>query len=400
MRRATARASLTRRRHRPIGLGVQGLADAFVMLRLPFESEGARLLNKQIFETIYHAALEASMEAAIEEGPYETYAGSPVSKGVLQYDMWGVTPTDLWDWAKLKADIAEHGVRNSLLVAPMPTASTAQILGNNESIEPFTSNVYARRVLSGEFQVVNKHLLKDMVERGLWTDAMKNRLIAENGSVQRIAGIPDDIKALYKTVWEISQKTLIDMAADRGAFIDQSQSFNVHVAQPTFAKLTSMHFYAWKKVRWCVLRRYVTFLVAGAQDGHVLPAHAPGRRGHQVHGGPDAAGAGCGRQAHGGGEAGVLEGESRGLPHVQRVGPLPVLEVHFAMSHSARALLPGDRYSVAVASTLEQLSVTAVEAKTQGAACLRCGAAWICICCLVRIASPRNTRRCRVSIHF
>jgi len=184
---------------------------------------------------------------AEKEGPYETYEGCPVSKGILQYDMWDVTPTDLWDWAKLKEKIAKHGVRNSLLLAPMPTASTAQILGNNESIEAYTSNIYTRRVLSGEFQIVNPHLLKDLTERGLWNNDMKNQLIGSNGSVQGIASIPDDIKALYKTVWELSQRVVIDMAADRGAFIDQSQSLNLHVAEPSFAKLTSMHFYGWKK---------------------------------------------------------------------------------------------------------------------------------------------------------
>ncbi|XP_014662625.1 PREDICTED: ribonucleoside-diphosphate reductase large subunit-like [Priapulus caudatus] len=234
-------------RHRPIGIGVQGLADAFILMRLPFESEQAQLLNKQIFESIYYGALEASCELAEKLGPYETYAGCPVSKGVLQYDMWGVTPTDLWDWSALKAKIAAHGVRNSLLLAPMPTASTAQILGNNESIEAYTSNIYSRRVLSGEFQIVNHHLLKDLTECGLWDDHMKNRIIAENGSVQNVEEIPDDLKQLYKTVWEISQKTIINMAADRGAFIDQSQSLNIHLAEPNYAKLTSMHFYAWKK---------------------------------------------------------------------------------------------------------------------------------------------------------
>lgn len=234
-------------RHRPIGLGVQGLADAFILMRFPFESEEAKKLNRQIFETIYHAALTASCELAKRDGPYETYQGSPVSKGQLQYDMWGVEPTDLWDWKELKAKIAQYGVRNSLLVAPMPTASTAQILGNNESIEPYTSNIYTRRVLSGEFQVVNHHLLHDLMELGLWSDVMKNKIIAQGGSIQGIEEIPASIRALYKTVWEISQKTLIDLAADRGAFIDQSQSFNVHIAEPNFGKLTSMHFYAWKK---------------------------------------------------------------------------------------------------------------------------------------------------------
>lgn len=233
--------------HRPIGIGCQGLADAFILMRLPFTSPGARLLNKQIFETLYHASLEASMELAKAHGPYDSYKGSPVSEGRLQYDMWGVEPTDLWDWAALKAQIKVHGVRNSLLLAPMPTASTAQILGNNESFEPYTSNIYTRRVLSGEFQVVNKHLLKDLVDRGIWNEKLKEKLIIGRGSVQNIPEVPADIKELYKTVWELPQRDLIDMAADRGAFIDQSQSLNVFIAEPNFAKLTSMHFYAWKK---------------------------------------------------------------------------------------------------------------------------------------------------------
>ncbi|XP_067463903.1 ribonucleoside-diphosphate reductase large subunit [Thunnus thynnus] len=239
-------AERSNKRHRPIGIGVQGLADAFILMRYPFESQEAQLLNIQIFETIYYAALEASCELAAELGPYETYAGSPVSKGILQYDMWGQTPTDLWDWKALKEKIAKHGVRNSLLMAPMPTASTAQILGNNESIEAYTSNIYTRRVLSGEFQIVNPHLLKDLTERGLWSDEMKNQLIAQNGSIQDIEEIPDDLKQLYKTVWEISQKTVLKMAADRGAYIDQSQSLNIHIAEPNYGKLTSMHFYGWK----------------------------------------------------------------------------------------------------------------------------------------------------------
>lgn len=233
-------------RHRPIGIGVQGLADAFILMRYPFESDEAQLLNKQIFETIYYGALEASCELARQLGTYESYPGCPVSKGVLQYDMWGVTPTDLWDWASLKEKIAKFGLRNSLLLAPMPTASTAQILGNNESIEAYTSNIYVRRVLSGEFQVVNHHLLRDLTESGLWNEEMKNDLLAHNGSIQNINGIPSDIKALYKTVWEISQRTVIQMAADRGAFIDQSQSLNIHIAEPSYGKLTSMHFHAWK----------------------------------------------------------------------------------------------------------------------------------------------------------
>ena len=225
-------------RHRPIGLGVQGLADAFLLMRHPFDSPEARQLNRQIFETIYHAALEASCELAERDGPYETYPGSPVSQGELQYDLWDVTPTDKWDWAALKAKIAQHGVRNSLLVAPMPTASTSQILGFNECFEPYTSNIYTRRVLSGEFQIVNPWLLKDLVEMGLWNDQVKNAIIANQGSIQKIPGIPDEIKALYKTIWEISQKVIIDMAADRGAFIDQSQSLNLFVAEPSYGRLT------------------------------------------------------------------------------------------------------------------------------------------------------------------
>jgi ribonucleoside-diphosphate reductase alpha chain len=235
-------------RHRPIGLGVQGLADAFIMLRMPFESDEAQALNTDIFETIYFAAMSASKDLAKKLGPYETFKGSPVSKGIFQFDMWGVTPkSGRWDWDALKKEVKQHGVRNSLLVAPMPTASTSQILGNNECFEPYTSNIYTRRVLSGEFVVVNKHLLKDLIKLNLWDDKMKNKLIEANGSVQNIGEIPQHIKDLYRTVWEIKQKTLIDMAADRGAYICQSQSFNVHIQDPNFGKLTSMHFYAWKK---------------------------------------------------------------------------------------------------------------------------------------------------------
>ena len=233
-------------KHRPIGIGIQGLADAFLLMRYPFESEEAQKLNIQIFETLYYSALEASCEIAKEKGTYETYEGSPVSKGILQYDMWNVTPTDLWDWSALKQKIAKHGVRNSLLIAPMPTASTAQILGNNESIEPYTSNIYTRRVLSGEFQIVNPHLLRDLTERDLWDEGIKNEIIADNGSIQGVQCIPNELKMLYKTVWEIPQKTILKMAADRGAFIDQSQSLNVHMAKPTMEKLTSMHFYGWQ----------------------------------------------------------------------------------------------------------------------------------------------------------
>lgn len=233
-------------RHRPIGLGVQGLADVFLLLRMPFESEEARQLNKDIFETIYYAAMESSMELAKEQGAYESFKGSPLSEGKFQFDLWSVQPSDRWDWIGLRKNVMEFGVRNSLLVAPMPTASTSQILGNNECFEPYTSNIYNRRVLSGEFVVVNKHLLKDLIELNLWDAQMKNRLIAENGSVQNIEEIPANLKELYKTVWEIKQKTIIDMAADRGAFICQSQSLNLFMAEPNMAKLTSMHFYAWK----------------------------------------------------------------------------------------------------------------------------------------------------------
>ncbi len=235
-------------RHRPIGIGIQGLADAFIMLKMPFESDEAQGLNRDIFETIYYASMETSMELAKIEGPYATFKGSPVSKGIFQFDMWGVTPdSGRWDWTKLKKEVKKNGVRNSLLLAPMPTASTSQILGNNECFEPYTSNIYTRRVLSGEFVVVNKHLLRDLVDLNLWNDGMKNRLIAENGSIQNINEIPQNLKDLYKTTWEISQKTILDMAADRGAYICQSQSLNIHMQDPNFGKLTSMHFYAWKK---------------------------------------------------------------------------------------------------------------------------------------------------------
>ena len=234
-------------RHRPIGLGVQGLADAFMLLGLPFESDMAKMLNKNIFETIYYAALVASNEVAKEYGAYETFKGSPLSKGIFQFDMWNVQPSDRYDWDALRAEIKKTGVRNSLLLAPMPTASTSQILGNNECFEPYTSNIYNRRVLSGEFVVVNKHLLKDLVNLGLWNDNMKQRIIAANGSVQNIEEIPADLKEIYKTVWEIKQRTIIDMAADWGALVCQSQSLNLFVEQPNFAKLSSMHFYTWKK---------------------------------------------------------------------------------------------------------------------------------------------------------
>lgn len=235
-------------RHRPIGLGVQGLADAFMLMRYPFESENAKTLNKHIFETIYYGACEASCDLAEKEGAYETYEGSPASKGILQFDLWNTTPdSGLWDWQKLKQRIAKFGLRNSLLVAPMPTASTSQILGNNEAFEPYTSNIYYRRVLSGEFFVVNPHLLKDLIERELWDENMKQMLIAHNGSVQDIEAIPNDLKELYKTVWEIKQRNVIDMAAQRGPYVDQSQSLNIHMTNPTYAKLSTMHFYGWKQ---------------------------------------------------------------------------------------------------------------------------------------------------------
>ncbi|MDA9304065.1 ribonucleoside-diphosphate reductase subunit alpha [bacterium] len=234
-------------RHRPIGIGVQGLADTFILLRQNFDSEEARKLNTEIFETLYFAAMTASKDLAAKEGAYQTYEGSPVSQGTFQYDMWGVTPTERWDWAGLKSEVKTHGVRNSLLLAPMPTASTASILGNNECFEPYTSNLYTRRVLSGEFIIVNKHLLRDLVNLGLWNNEMKNEMMTGNGSIQHIDGIPQDIKDLYKTAWEISQKALINMSADRGAFICQSQSLNIFMENANFGKLTSMHFYGWKK---------------------------------------------------------------------------------------------------------------------------------------------------------
>ena len=237
-------------RHRPIGLGVQGLADAFILLRLPFTSPEAKQLNKDIFETIYFASLQASKDLAKVDGAYETFKGSPISEGKFQFDMWGVAAKDLsgrWDWDTLRAEIKESGVRNSLLLAPMPTASTSQILGNNECFEPYTSNIYTRRVLSGEFIIVNKHLLKDLVKLGLWDDELKNEILRTNGSIQNIDHIPQNIKDLYKTVWELSMRDIIDMAAERGQFIDQSQSLNMFVENANLGKLTSMHFYGWKK---------------------------------------------------------------------------------------------------------------------------------------------------------
>ena len=242
-----AEAKNSNMRHRPIGIGVQGLADAMILMRMPFTSDEAKQLNKEIFETIYFAALTASKDLAKEEGTYETYEGSPISQGIFQHDMWNVEATDRWEWDVLREEILEHGVRNSLLMAPMPTASTSQILGNNECFEPYTSNIYTRRTLSGEFIVVNKHLLRDLVKLGLWNEDMKQRLMAANGSIQNIPEIPENIKELYRTVWEMSMKDIIDMAADRGAYIDQSQSLNLFIQNPNFGKLTSMHFYAWKR---------------------------------------------------------------------------------------------------------------------------------------------------------
>ncbi|MEL1247187.1 ribonucleoside-diphosphate reductase subunit alpha [Flavobacterium helocola] len=236
-------------RHRPIGLGVQGLADAFILLRMPFTSDEAKKINQEIFETLYFAAVTASMEMAKEEGPYSTFEGSPISKGEFQHNLWNIKDEELsgrWDWASLRKEVMANGVRNSLLVAPMPTASTSQILGNNEAFEPYTSNIYTRRVLSGEFIVVNKHLLHDLVERGLWNETLKQEIMRHNGSVQNIAQIPADLKELYKTVWEMSMKDIIDMSRQRGYFIDQSQSLNLFMQDANYAKLTSMHFYAWK----------------------------------------------------------------------------------------------------------------------------------------------------------
>lgn len=233
-------------RHRPIGIGVQGLADAFILMRYPFESTEARLLNRAIFETIYFAALTESCALAKELGHYESYPGSPISQGIFQFDMWNEKPSSRWNWEELREKVKQYGVRNSLLVAPMPTASTSQILGNNECFEPYTANIYTRRTLSGEYVIVNKHLLKDLIERGYWNEEMKEMLISANGSIQNIDGLPEDLKELYKTAYEIKQRTLIDMSADRGAFICQSQSLNLFVENPNFAKLTSMHFHAWK----------------------------------------------------------------------------------------------------------------------------------------------------------
>lgn len=234
-------------RHRPIGIGVQGLADVFILLKMDFESEQAKILNRHIFETIYYAALESSVELAIEKGPYSTFQGSPASRGELQFDLWGAHPTMKYDWKGLKERVVRHGLRNSLLMAPMPTATTSQIMGNNEAIEPFTSNIYVRRTLAGEFVIINKYLVSDLLELGLWNESMKNTIIAHHGSIQNIPEIPDTLKPIYKTAWEIRQKSIIDMAADRGPFICQSQSLNLFVKEPTFGKLSSMHFYSWKR---------------------------------------------------------------------------------------------------------------------------------------------------------
>jgi len=234
-------------RHRPVGIGVQGLADAFILMRFPFDSPEARKLNKDIFETIYFGAISESVAQAAEDGHYESYPGSPASKGQLQYDLWGVTPTDRWDWITLKANMKKHGLRNSLLVAPMPTASTSQILGNNECFEPYTANIYSRRTLSGEYIVVNKHLLKDLIRLNLWDEDMKQQVMAANGSIQHLKEIPQELRDLYKTSYELSQKVIIDMSADRGAYICQSQSLNLFVENPNFGKLSSMHFYGWQQ---------------------------------------------------------------------------------------------------------------------------------------------------------
>ncbi|UXX80780.1 ribonucleoside-diphosphate reductase subunit alpha [Reichenbachiella carrageenanivorans] len=268
-------------RHRPIGIGVQGLADTFIKMKMPFDSAPARQLNSEIFETIYFASMTASKDLAKVDGAYETFKGSPVSKGIFQYDMWNVTPSERWDWTSLKQEVKKHGVRNSLLLAPMPTASTSQILGNNECFEPYTSNIYTRRVLSGEFIVVNKHLMKDLIALNLWDDSMKNRIMQANGSIQNIPEIPQNIKELYKTVWEISQKSIIDMSADRGAFICQSQSLNIHLQEPNFGKMTSMHFYAWEKglktgmyyLRTKAAADAIKFTVSKEENKNFIPAN-------------------------------------------------------------------------------------------------------------------------------
>jgi ribonucleoside-diphosphate reductase alpha chain len=254
----TTKTRTSNLRHRPIGIGVQGLADVFMMMNIPFHSEEARVLNREIFETIYYAALQASMTIAARHGAYETFPGSPASQGILQFDMWGVDPTaetypapkyrrQQYDWAALKAKIQKHGLRNSLLLAPMPTASTSQILGNNECFEPITSNIYTRRTLAGEFIMVNRYLIRDLIKLGLWNERVKTNIIANQGSVQYIDGLSDALKLKYKTVWEMPMRHIIDMAADRGAFICQSQSMNLWVEEPNYNILTSMLFYAWNK---------------------------------------------------------------------------------------------------------------------------------------------------------
>jgi ribonucleoside-diphosphate reductase alpha chain len=244
----TEKTRVSNMRHRPIGIGVQGLADTFVLMDIPFHSDAAKEVNKLIFETIYHAALEKSNEIAIKlKEPYSTFAGSPASKGVLQFDMWGVTPSDRYDWAGLKKSICDHGLRNSLLVAPMPTASTSQILGFNECFEPFTSNLYSRRTLAGEFVIVNKYLMKELIDLGLWNEQIKNNIIANKGSVKQLTNLPEHLRDKYKIVWEIPMKHVIDMSADRGAYICQSQSLNLWMEDPNYSTLTAMHFYGWKK---------------------------------------------------------------------------------------------------------------------------------------------------------
>jgi ribonucleoside-diphosphate reductase alpha chain len=239
-------AEYSNRTHRPIGIGVQGLADTFFKLRLAFESDAANLLNQQVFETIYYASMSASCDLAKKDGAYASYEGSPLSKGQMQFDLWNVTPTSLWDWKALKEKVAKHGARNSLLLAPMPTASTSQILGNNECIEPITSNLYTRRVLSGEFTVINKHLVQDLIALGLWNKSLKDKIILSNGSIQNVTEIPENIREIYKTVWEIKQKRIVEMAASRSPFIDQSQSLNIHMEGANAAKLTALHFTAWR----------------------------------------------------------------------------------------------------------------------------------------------------------
>ena len=234
-------------KHRPIGIGVQGLADTFIQMNYVFDSFEARELNKTIFETIYHAALTESCSISKLDGPYSSFHGSPASKGILQFDMWNVEPSNRYDWGELKDNIKMYGLRNSLLLAPMPTASTSQILGYNECIEPITSNIYSRRTLAGEFMLANKYLMKELIDLNLWNERVKNSIIANNGSIQQIDVIPEQIRNKYKTVWELPMKSLIDIAADRGAFICQSQSLNLWLEDPTYNTLTSMHFYAWSK---------------------------------------------------------------------------------------------------------------------------------------------------------